>query len=197
MTSVKGPRQSQHSPRQGGGHADPGYERAGTDERPCIALERRPREEIGRGAREGSSVQVEDLVDGHDDLTRLGGVDGSIFGRTELASSGSIAWAIATLRQQGTPSREIAAILEADRGQLVRQYLELHRERLEEHLADQRRTLARLERLLVSRTSRTAARPRMLLSAGLVVTSGVHAGSAPAATSLGGPNRYAERESER
>jgi hypothetical protein len=197
MTSVRQPRQSQHSPRRGEGHADPGCERPRTDVRACIALERRPREEIGRGTRDDSSVQVEDLVDGLGDLTRLGGVDGSILGRTELASYGSIAWAITTLSEQGMPSREIAAILEADRGQLVRQYLELHRERLEEHLADQRRTLARLERLLVSRTSRTAARPRMLLSAGLVVTSGVHAGSAPAATSLGGPNRYAERESER
>jgi DNA-binding transcriptional MerR regulator len=60
----------------------------------------------------------------------------------------TVGWAIATLREQGMPSREIAAILEADSGQLVRQYLELHRERLEEHLADQRRTLARLDRLL-------------------------------------------------
>jgi DNA-binding transcriptional MerR regulator len=72
----------------------------------------------------------------------------------------AVGWAIAMLREQGMPSREIAAILEADSGQLVRQYLELHRERLEEHLAYQRRTLARLDRLLVSRTRGTAARPR-------------------------------------
>jgi hypothetical protein len=113
----------------------------------------------------GSSVQVEHPIDGHGELTTLGGVDGAMLGRTGLASPGSIAWrakrAITTLGEQGMPPWEIAAILGADSGQLVRQYLELHRERLEERGAPRRstanarapRTTARFE------TSETAARP--------------------------------------
>ena len=107
-----------------------------------------------------SPVEVEDLVDGHGGITMFGGIDGSTIGRAELAAPRSTGWAITTLREQGMPSTEIAAILEAESGQSVRQHLELHRERLEEHLADQRRTLARLERLLVSRASGAAASPR-------------------------------------
>jgi hypothetical protein len=74
--------------------------------------------------------------------------------------SGSIEWAISTLRHQGMPSEEIVAILGADDLELIRRYLELHRERLEEHLADQRRTLPRLERLLAARSIRASARWR-------------------------------------
>jgi hypothetical protein len=106
-----------------------------------------------------SPVAVEDLVNGHGGITMFGGIDGSTLGRTELAAPKSMGWAICTLREQGMPSTEITAILEAESGQSVRQHLELHRERLEEHLADQRRTLARLERLLVSRASGTATSP--------------------------------------
>jgi hypothetical protein len=58
------------------------------------------------------------------------------------------------------PSEEIVAILGADNLELIRRYLELHRERLEEHLADQRRTLPRLERLLAARSIRASARWR-------------------------------------
>jgi hypothetical protein len=60
----------------------------------------------------------------------------------------SIGWAIYTLRVQGMPSEEIAAILGADSPELIRRYFELHRERLDERLADQRRPLGRLEQLL-------------------------------------------------
>ena len=107
-----------------------------------------------------SPVEAEDLVDGHGGITMFGGIDGSTRGGTELAAPRSMGWAITTLREQGMPPTEIAAILEAETGQSVRQHLELHRERLEEHLADQRRTLARLERLLISRASGTATSPR-------------------------------------
>lgn len=82
---------------------------------------------------------------------------GLLAGKAERRSrSGSIGWAVNTLRDQGMPSKEIAAILGAHDPEQVRRYLELHRERLEEHLAHQRRVLARLERLLASRSRGSA-----------------------------------------
>jgi hypothetical protein len=53
-----------------------------------------------------------------------------------------------TLREQGMPAVELQAILCSDDPVIVRWYLELHRERLEERLAEQVRTLERLERQL-------------------------------------------------
>jgi DNA-binding transcriptional MerR regulator len=53
-----------------------------------------------------------------------------------------------TLREQGMPTAELQAILRSDDPVIVRRYLELHRERLEERLAEQVRTLERLERQL-------------------------------------------------
>ncbi|HVD68171.1 MAG TPA: hypothetical protein VNF25_05710 [Actinomycetota bacterium] len=53
-----------------------------------------------------------------------------------------------TLRDQGMPAAELQAILRSDDPVIVRRYLELHRERLEERLAEQVRTLERLERQL-------------------------------------------------
>jgi hypothetical protein len=53
-----------------------------------------------------------------------------------------------TLREQGMPAVELQAILRSDDPVIVRRYLELHRERLEERLAEQVRTLDRLERQL-------------------------------------------------
>ena len=46
------------------------------------------------------------------------------------------------------PAAELQAILRSDDPVIVRRYLELHRERLEERLAEQVRTLERLERQL-------------------------------------------------
>jgi hypothetical protein len=46
------------------------------------------------------------------------------------------------------PPEEIRAVLSADDPEIVRRFLELHRERLEEEVAEQRRTLAWLERSL-------------------------------------------------
>jgi len=43
------------------------------------------------------------------------------------------------------PAAELQAILRSDDPVIVRRYLELHRERLEERLAEQVRTLERLE----------------------------------------------------
>ena len=53
-----------------------------------------------------------------------------------------------TLREQGMPAAELQSILRLDDPVIVRRYLELHRERLEERLAEQVRTLERLEQQL-------------------------------------------------
>lgn len=66
--------------------------------------------------------------------------------------SGSLAWAASTLSRQEMPREEIRAVLAAHDPETVRRYLELHRERLEERLAEQRRTLADLERFLTEAT---------------------------------------------
>ena len=49
--------------------------------------------------------------------------------------------AAATLRRNRMPRAEIRAVLGAEDPEMVRRYLELHRERLEEHLAGRRREL--------------------------------------------------------
>lgn len=67
----------------------------------------------------------------------------------ELSSTGSVA-ITRVLRQHEMPTDEIRAILETDEPELVHRYIELHRERLEERLAEQLRTLANVERLLTS-----------------------------------------------
>ena len=50
------------------------------------------------------------------------------------------------LRRQGMPSEEIRAVLGAEDPEVVRRYLELHRERMEERLAEELRAVASLER---------------------------------------------------
>jgi hypothetical protein len=72
--------------------------------------------------------------------------------------SGSIAWAISTLRDQGMPFEEIATILGTAEPLMVHRYLDLHWERLEEQLGEQRRTLGRLEELLTARSIEATAR---------------------------------------
>ena len=56
----------------------------------------------------------------------------------------------AVLRAQGMPSEEIRAILGTRDPQLVRRLFELHRERLDERLREQKSMLAWLEPLLTS-----------------------------------------------
>jgi hypothetical protein len=62
----------------------------------------------------------------------------------------AVAYATSALADQAMPTEEIAAIVRACDPELVRRYLELHRERLEERLADQQRTIDLLERLLIA-----------------------------------------------
>jgi hypothetical protein len=64
--------------------------------------------------------------------------------------SGAVAYAISALEDQAMPSEETAAMVRAHDPELVRRYLELHRERLEERLADQQRTIDLLEGLLIA-----------------------------------------------
>ena len=79
---------------------------------------------------------------------------GSLDAGVPVDLDGSIAWAISGLTDQDMPSEEIATLLGTDDPGLIHRLLELHRERLQEHLADQRHTLARLERLLAARVDR-------------------------------------------
>jgi DNA-binding transcriptional MerR regulator len=53
------------------------------------------------------------------------------------------------LQQQGMPLKEVVAVLDATDFDVVHRYMELHVERLEERLAEQRRTLAVIENLLL------------------------------------------------
>jgi len=76
--------------------------------------------------------------------------------------SGPAAWTADVLRDHEMPSDEIGAVLTTDDPELVHRYLELHRERLEEWLTDQRRTLATLEWVL----AKTAAERRRLRDVG-------------------------------
>jgi hypothetical protein len=57
--------------------------------------------------------------------------------------------AVGTLRRSRMPRAEIRAVLSADDPEMVRRYLELHRERLEEQLAAHRRELDALARSLM------------------------------------------------
>jgi DNA-binding transcriptional MerR regulator len=54
-----------------------------------------------------------------------------------------------TLQHQGMPLHEIRAVLRTDDPVVVRRYLELHRERLDEWVARQREDLRALERLVM------------------------------------------------
>jgi hypothetical protein len=65
------------------------------------------------------------------------------------SSGGVTASAIRVLTDQGMPWTEIGSILGSDGPELVRRTLELHRERLEERLAEQRAELDRIEPLLL------------------------------------------------
>jgi len=65
------------------------------------------------------------------------------------SAGGVAAWAIRALFDQGMPWAEIGSILGSDDPALVRRTLELHRERLEEHLAEKRAELDRIEPLLL------------------------------------------------
>ena len=74
----------------------------------------------------------------------------------ETLTSAPAGWAERVLACQGMPPDEISAILATDEPEIVRRYLELHRERLDERLADRLRELDAVEAQLLAahRTSR-------------------------------------------
>jgi DNA-binding transcriptional MerR regulator len=78
----------------------------------------------------------------------------SMRGRDGRSRHGRTAWATRALRRHGMPSEEIRAVVAADDPEIVRRYLELHRERLDERVEEQRRTLAVLERVLTDSIAR-------------------------------------------
>ena len=67
----------------------------------------------------------------------------------------TVAAARRILRGQGMPPREIRAVLAADDPVFARRLLELHRERLEEWLEEQRRKVADIERSLTDERGTT------------------------------------------
>lgn len=68
------------------------------------------------------------------------------------------------LLRQDMPLGEVRAVLEAADPAVVHRYLELHRERLEEQIAERRRVLDAVERMLTenlaANDAKTSARPR-------------------------------------
>lgn len=60
-------------------------------------------------------------------------------------------WWMEVLGRKGMPMREIRAIVASRDPVVVRQHLELHRERLDEELALQRRVLERIQQALTAR----------------------------------------------
>ena len=72
-------------------------------------------------------------------------------------ASGSIAWAEMVLRDQEMPPDELRVVLATADRELVRRYLELHVERIEESLITQRRSVAAAERILIEAARRRGA----------------------------------------
>jgi hypothetical protein len=70
----------------------------------------------------------------------------------ETLTSAPISWVQRALERLEMPPDEISAILATDEPEMVRRYLELHRERLEEHLADRLGELDAVETELVGMT---------------------------------------------
>ena len=60
----------------------------------------------------------------------------------------SMTWVVGTLRRQEMPAEEIREILTTGDPEMVRRHLELHRERMQERLAEQQQTITSLERTL-------------------------------------------------
>jgi hypothetical protein len=66
----------------------------------------------------------------------------------------SLAWAEMVLRDQEMPPEEVRVVVTTADPEVVRRYLELHMERLEEWLIAQRRSVATVERILAGAAER-------------------------------------------
>ena len=77
-----------------------------------------------------------------------GGIRDGVFGSlgTELPLAPSVASAGLVLRGQGMPLNELRVVLRSEDAEIVRRYLALHVERMEERLVEQRRRATWAER---------------------------------------------------
>jgi hypothetical protein len=75
-------------------------------------------------------------------------------GKRDPVRRDPMSWAAHVLREQGMPALERHAVYGTDDPRTVRRYLDLHRERLEEWLMDQRAVLECIE-VLLTETIRT------------------------------------------
>ena len=73
-------------------------------------------------------------------------------------ASGSVAWVEVVLRGQKMPPDELRAVLTSTDREVVRRYLELHLERLEERFTAQRRVLVSAKRILIDAAARRGIR---------------------------------------
>jgi hypothetical protein len=64
-----------------------------------------------------------------------------------------LTWAAETLRRQAMPAEEVREVLTAGDRVTVHRYLELHRERLQERLAEEQHTVFTIERILTETRS--------------------------------------------
>ena len=71
-------------------------------------------------------------------------------GYLEAYTEDPIIWINRVLRLDGMPEEEILAILNSEDQRTIHIYMELHRERVEERLEEQLRTLDAIEQLLTS-----------------------------------------------
>jgi hypothetical protein len=75
-------------------------------------------------------------------------------GQRDPVRRDSMSWAAHVLREQGMPALERHAVFGTDDPRTIRRYLDLHRERLEEQLMDQRAVLECIE-VFLTETIRT------------------------------------------
>ena len=105
--------------------------------------------------------------------------------RTQTRSGDPIGWddllsAAHELRRLGMPPTEIHTVLVSDDQDVVRRLMELHRERLQERLADDVATVGRIEASLSEAIrARTRARSAMRLVAGDKTRESDQAGALP------------------
>jgi hypothetical protein len=85
---------------------------------------------------------------------RLAGIAGAARPERDAARAHmeSRGWLVRALSTLGMPLEEIRAVLRARDPVVVARYMQLHRERLAEHLADRIRELEALERTLARRS---------------------------------------------
>lgn len=94
---------------------------------------------------------IDDTLRGDDvELTARSSRPARVSAAERIRGEGITAWAARVLEEQAMPREEVTAILSTLDRRLIHQYLALHVERLEEALAAERRTIERIESLLMA-----------------------------------------------